>query len=89
MHPSGRFDALVDMGNPLKGIVIFPFLSRRKEGRAMRAVGPAALVEISRTAGEKNTAWRWPRDLVLIIRFHLDLFFSFFYSQLFCSMSVD
>ncbi len=60
MVPSGRFDTLVDMGNPLKGIVIFPFMSRRKDGRALRAVGPAASVEISRTAGEENTAWRWP-----------------------------
>ncbi len=48
MVPSGRFDALVDMGNPLKGIAVFPFLSRFKEGRAFRAVGPAAEIEICR-----------------------------------------
>jgi hypothetical protein len=59
MNPSGRFDALVDMGNPLKGIVVFPFLSRYKEGRALRAMGPAVLLEMSRTVGELGTAWRW------------------------------
>ena len=40
LHPSGRFDALVDTGNPMKGTNLFPFLPRHVEGRALRAVGP-------------------------------------------------
>ena len=32
VRPSGRFDALVDMGNPMKGINLFPYLRRRVEG---------------------------------------------------------
>ena len=27
-NPSGRFDALVDMGNPMKGTILFPYLQR-------------------------------------------------------------
>jgi hypothetical protein len=30
LRPSGRFDALVDMGNPMKGINLFPYLRRRQ-----------------------------------------------------------
>ena len=40
LRPSGRFDRLVDMGNPMKGINLFPFLRRHVEGRALRAVDP-------------------------------------------------
>jgi len=33
--PTGRFDAIVDMGNPMKGINIFPWLQRCIEGRVI------------------------------------------------------
>jgi hypothetical protein len=72
MNPSGRFDALIDMGNPLKGVVVFPFLSRYKEGRALRAMGPAECLEMSRTAGEHGTKWQWPQT---VCNSHRCLFF--------------
>jgi hypothetical protein len=58
--PSGRFDNFVDMGNPMKGINLFPFLRRRVEGRALRAMGAADTLELSRTVAE---AGRWPREV--------------------------
>ena len=36
--PSGRLDALVDLGNPMKGAALFPFLRRRVEGRALAGI---------------------------------------------------
>jgi hypothetical protein len=62
--PSGRFDALVDMGNPMKGINLFPYLRRHVEGRALRAVGPAASLELSRTVSEVVLPRRWPRQVL-------------------------
>jgi hypothetical protein len=35
-----RFEAFADLGNPMKGIILFPFLKRSVEGRALHAVGP-------------------------------------------------
>jgi hypothetical protein len=61
LRPSGRFDALVDMGNPMKGINLFPFLQRRVEGRALKAMGPVAALELSRTVCEVVLPRRWPR----------------------------
>jgi hypothetical protein len=63
LRPSGRFDALVDMGNPMKGINLFPYLRRRQEGRALRAVGPAVSLELSRTVSEAVFPRRWPREV--------------------------
>ncbi len=60
---SGRFDTLVDMGNPMKGINLFPYLRRRVEGRALGALGPAAALELSRTVREAATPRRWPREV--------------------------
>jgi hypothetical protein len=62
-RPSGRFDALVDMGNPMKGINLFPYLRRRVEGRALGAVGPTAVLELSRTVREAAMPRRWPREV--------------------------
>ncbi len=70
-RPSGRFDALVDMGNPMKGINLFPYLRRRVEGRALGAIGPAAVLELSRTVREPARHRRWPREVFCV-------FFSFF-----------
>jgi hypothetical protein len=64
LHPSGRFDALVDMGNPMKGINLFPYLRRRYEGRTLRAVGPVASLELSRTVSEAVLPRRWPREVL-------------------------
>jgi hypothetical protein len=63
LRPSGRFDALVDMGNPMKGINLFPFLQRRVEGRALKAMGPVAALELSRTVCEVVLPRRWPREV--------------------------
>ncbi len=63
LHPSGRFDALVDMGNPMKGVILFPYLQRRKEGRALRAMAPAATLELCRTVAEAVVPRRWPREV--------------------------
>ena len=71
-RPSGRFDALVDMGNPMKGINLFPYLRRRVEGRALGAMGPTTVLELSRTVREAALPRRWPREV-----FH---FFSPFYA---------
>jgi hypothetical protein len=62
-RPSGRFDSLVDMGNPMKGINLFPYLRRRVEGRALGAIGPAAVFELSRTVREAAMPRRWPREV--------------------------
>jgi hypothetical protein len=62
-RPSGRFDALVDMGNPMKGIIIFPFLQRRVEGRALRAMAPAPSLELCRTVAEAVLPRRWPHEV--------------------------
>ena len=61
--PSGRFDALVDMGNPMKGVILFPYLQRRVEGRALRAMAPAASLELCRTVAEAVVPRRWPREV--------------------------
>ena len=61
--PSGRFDALVDMGNPMKGVILFPYLQRRVEGRALRAMAPAASLELCRTVAEAVAPRRWPREV--------------------------
>ena len=63
LRSSGRFDALVDMGNPMKGINLFPYLRRHQEGRALRAVGPAVSLELSRTVCEVALPRRWPREV--------------------------
>jgi hypothetical protein len=62
-RPSGRFDALVDMGNPMKGINLFPYLRRRVEGRALAAIGPDAVLELPRTVRELAVPRRWPREV--------------------------
>ena len=62
-HPSGRFDALVDMGNPMKGINLFPYLRRRVEGRALKAMGPLEVLELSRTVCEAAVPQRWPHEV--------------------------
>jgi hypothetical protein len=49
-HTSGRFDSFIDMGNPLKGINLFPNLQRRVEGRALAGMGPATVLELSALA---------------------------------------
>ncbi len=67
LHPSGRFDALVDTGNPMKGTNLFPFLPRHVEGRALRAVGPMVSLELSRTVPESVLPRRWPRQVLLTI----------------------
>ena len=72
-HPSGRFDALVDMGNPMKGINLFPDLRRRVEGRALGALGPTTVLELSRTVREAVMPRRWPREV-----FHIVLHFMRF-----------
>ena len=64
-RPSGRFDAFVDMGNPMKGINLFPYLRRRVEGRALRAMGPFEALELSRTVCETVAPRRWPREVLL------------------------
>ena len=76
-RPSGRFDALVDMGNPMKGINLFPYLRRRVEGRAVGAMGPVLVLELSRTVREAARPRRWPREV-----FHV---FSSFVCALFGS----
>jgi hypothetical protein len=63
LRPSGRFDAFVDMGNPMKGINLFPFLRRRQEGRALRVVGPVVSLELSRTVSEAAMPLRWPPEV--------------------------
>jgi hypothetical protein len=83
-HPSGRFDAFVDMGNPMKGINLFPYLRRRVEGRALGALGPAAVLELSRTVREAVTPRRWPREVFDVVcsvcYFYIsDLFVSSFH----------
>ena len=69
LRPSGRFDALVDMGNPMKGINLFPYLRRHVEGRALRAVGPSASLELSRTVCEAALPRRWPREVCSLLKF--------------------
>jgi hypothetical protein len=64
---SGRFDDLVDMGNPMKGINLFPYLRRRQEGRALRAMSPVALLELSRTVSEAVLPRRWPREVFSLL----------------------
>ena len=75
LRPSGRFDALVDMGNPMKGINMFPYLRRRQEGRALRAVGPAVSLELSRTVCEAVLPRRWPREVCLRLKFLFHIIF--------------
>jgi hypothetical protein len=73
LRPSGRFDALVDMGNPMKGINLFPYLRRRQEGRALRTVGPVASLEMSRTVSEVALPRRWPPEVCSLLNlvFHI------------------
>ena len=73
VRPSGRFDALVDMGNPMKGAVLFPYLRRRVEGRALGGVGPVADLEVARTTREVSVIRRWPREVSCLC--HLSWFF--------------
>ncbi len=68
-RPSGRFDALVDMGNPMKGINLFPYLRRREEGRALGALGPTVVLELSRTVREAAIPQRWPCEVFHVIFF--------------------
>ncbi len=63
LRPSGRFDALVDMGNPMKGVNLFPYLKRRVEGRSLKAMGPVASLELSRTVCEVVLPRRWPLEV--------------------------
>ena len=62
-YPSGRLDAFVDLGNPMKGVNLFPYLQRYREGRALRAVGPSEWLELSRTVGEVAKPARWPHEV--------------------------
>ena len=73
LRPSGRFDAFVDMGNPMKGINLFPYLRRRQEGRALRAVGPVASLEMSRTVSEVALPRRCPPEVCSLLNlvFHI------------------
>ena len=64
MDASGRFDAFIDMGNPMKGVNLFPYLRRRVEGRALRAMGPTEKLELSRTVCEVVVPIRWPREVL-------------------------
>ncbi len=73
-RPSGRFDDLVDMGNPMKGINLFPYLRRRVEGRALGALNPALVLELSRTVREAALPRRWPRE---VFRFFLFIYVQF------------
>jgi hypothetical protein len=82
-RPSGRFDALVDMGNPMKGINLFPYLRRRVEGRALGALGPAAVLELSRTVREAAMPRRWPREVFRGFLFHFSVLCSIRYSFFF------
>jgi hypothetical protein len=75
-RPSGRFDALVDMDNPMKGINLFPYLRRRVEGRALRAMGPCESLELSRTVCEAAAPRRWPRAVHIFIREERIYFYS-------------
>jgi hypothetical protein len=70
-RPSGRFDALIDMGNPMKGINILPFLRRSLEGRALKAMGPFEVLELSRTICEEAAPRRWPRKVIFKARSYL------------------
>ena len=65
-HPSGRFDGFIDMGNPMKGINIFPYLRRRVEGRVLAALGPSLVLELSRTVCEVARPRRWPSEVCVV-----------------------
>jgi hypothetical protein len=84
-RPSGRFDALVDMGNPMKGINLFPYLRRRVEGRALGAIGPTVVLELSRTVREAVVPRRWPREVFLVVSSYLCALFDQISS--FCPLS--
>jgi hypothetical protein len=75
LRPSGRFDAFVDMGNPMKGINLFPYLRRPREGRALRAVGPAMLLELGWTVCEATLPRRWPREVCSLFKFVFHIIF--------------
>jgi hypothetical protein len=50
----------------MKGVILFPFLQRRVEGRALRAMAPAATVGVVPAAGtvaEAVVPRRWPREV--------------------------
>ena len=64
MRPSGRFDALVDLGNPMKGVNLFPYLLCCVEGRPLAALNPRQREEICRTVCEDATPKRWLSDQV-------------------------
>ena len=59
--PSGRFEDFFDVVKP--GNLLFPFLRRRVEGRALRAMAPAASLELCRTVAEAVVPRRWPREV--------------------------
>jgi hypothetical protein len=84
-RPSGRFDALVDMGNPMKGINLFPYLRRRVEGRALGAMGPAAVLELPRTVREAAMPRRWFREVVFVVQ--TSMCCARFYHFFFCVCS--
>ncbi len=81
-RPSGRFDALVDMGNPMKGLNLFPYLRRREEGRALGALGPAAVLELSRTVREAALPRRWPHEVFYVFSSFVCAFFYQIFSSL-------
>ena len=81
-RPSGRFDALVDMGNPMKGINLFPYLRRRVEGRALGAIGPTAVLELSRTVREAAMPRRWPREVFDVFSAFVCALFEHVFSSL-------
>ncbi len=85
-RPTGRFDASVDMGNPMKGINLFPYLRRHVEGRALAAMGPTAVLELSRTVREVATPRRWPREVFIVNDFFI--YMCFFLLDIF-SVSVS
>ena len=61
--PSGRLDAFVDIGNPMKGTNLFPYLRRRTDGRALKAVAPAPELELCRTVCASARPARWPYEV--------------------------
>jgi hypothetical protein len=61
-----RFETFADLGNPMKGINLFPFLKRSVEGRALHAVGPERLVEMCRVVAEDVEPPRWPIEVLVV-----------------------
>ncbi len=69
---SGRFETLGEILT--RDNILFPFLRRRMEGRALRAIGPAteevptsdggswAVITLSRAVAQEDPP-RWPREV--------------------------